>query len=199
MPRTIDFKRVSTLLGHLYCGPDKNSNTISLWVKFFKGVLNSQEVKRLFEAFAGNAGYLHARSPRMMVWSNSANPDNWTPTWCQNFFNKYNIQSVFGATLGPDGKVLHSRQRKSTMNELVYNDTTGDFEEKKPSLPSRKKVNTAKSLSSFSDEDLYAELQRRDEERKAAAEFARKKSLVEEFLNAYELTMDDLMQIAEVI
>ena len=55
------------------------------------------------------------------------------------------------------------------------------------------------NLKDFSDEELLAELQRREDERNAAEELARKKALVEEFLTAYDLTMDDLMQIAEVI
>ena len=54
-------------------------------------------------------------------------------------------------------------------------------------------------LESFSDEELLAELQRREDERKAAAELARKKALVEEFLAAYDLTMNDLLEIAQVI
>ena len=55
------------------------------------------------------------------------------------------------------------------------------------------------SLSSFTDEQLFAELQRREEERKAAEELARKKTLVEEFLAANNLTMGDLLDIAQVI
>ena len=175
--KNIDFRRVSTILGNLYCGPDKNSNTIKLWQKSFKGVLNAQEAKRLFEAFAGDANYLIARTTRMMVWNKSANPDNWTATWCENFFKKHGIQSVFGMTCGPDGKALHPRKRSDKS----------------------RKSGSKKDLSAFSDEDLIAELQRRDDERKAAEEFARKKALIEEFLSTYDLAVDDLLEIAQVI
>ena len=79
-----------------------------------------------------------------------------------------------------------------------YGKTKSEISEK-PSLPSRKKKAASKNLSEFSDEELYAELQRREEERKAAEELARKKALIEEFLTAYNLTIDDLLQVAEVI
>lgn len=69
----------------------------------------------------------------------------------------------------------------------------------KPSLPSRKRVASKKNLSAFSDEELYAELQRRDDERKAAEKLAKNKALVEEFMTAYDLTIDDILQVAEVI
>ena len=207
--REIAANRISTILSNLYSGPDKNRNTIKLWQNAFKGVLNAQEAKRLFEAFAGEAGYLAAKSPRIMVWTKVANPSNWTPAWCENFFKKYSIKSVYGMTLGADGKALHPRKKKSVMTDLVYNEVTDDFESPnqvatpKETLiePCKEEVDIDKMpiLKDFSDEELLAELQRREDERKAAEELARKKALVEEFLTAYDLTMDDLMQIAEVI
>lgn len=205
---TINFNRVSTILGNLYSGPDKNRNTIKLWQNTFKGVLNTQEAKRLFEAFAGESGYLAAKSPRIMIWTNAANPSNWTSSWCENFFKKYSIKSVYGMTLGPDGKALHPRKKKSAMTDLVYNEATGDFEAsnqvatpKEVLIEPCKEVDIDKMpiLKDFSDEELLAELQRREDERKAAEELARKKAIVIEFLEAYGLTMDDLLAVAEVI
>lgn len=209
---TINFNRVSTILSNLYSGPDKNRNTIKLWQNAFKGVLNAQEAKRLFEAFAGEPGYLAAKSPRIMVWTSAANPSNWTSPWCENFFKKYSIKSVYGMTLGADGKALHPKKRKSAMTDLVYNEVTGDFESPNQVAtpkevliePCREEVDIDKmpiwaNLKDFSDEELLAELQRREDERKAAEELASKKALVAEFLEAYGLTMEDLLSVAEVI
>ena len=68
-----------------------------------------------------------------------------------------------------------------------------------PEVSTCNEETTVHRLESFTDEELLAELQRREDERKAAAELARKKALVEEFLAAYNLTMDDLLEIAQVI
>ena len=190
MAKNINFKRVATLLDHLYCGPDKNSNTITLWQKTFKGVLNAQEARRLFEAFAGDAGYLLARSPRMMVWSKSANPQNWTEKWVENFFSDNAIQSSFGMKTGPDGKALWHRPSKSSTDEAAAS------EEDIAALAALK---LKLQLSEYSDEELLAELQRRDDERKAAEERERKRRLIEEFLATWDLTIEDLLQYNQVI
>jgi hypothetical protein len=51
---------------------------------------------------------------------------------------------------------------------------------------------SSRDLSSFTDEELYAELQRRENERKAAEELARKKALIDKFLADTGLTVNDL-------
>lgn len=81
-------------------------------------------------------------------------------------------------------------------SDIVYDECTGDFVPKEQPESS---VASVRTLEDYSDEDLLAELQRREDARKAAAEFARKKSLVEEFLAAYDMTKEDLLEIAEVI
>ena len=79
-----------------------------------------------------------------------------------------------------------------------YGKTKSEISEK-PSLPSRKKVVSSKNLSEFSDEELYAELQRRDEERRAAERRAHVKDLLDEFLTTWEITKEDVLEYLEVI
>jgi len=176
MAKQIDFSRVANKLVLIY-SQHKTDNTLSVWKKEFKDILNASEVKRLYELFSGELQLLQSAGGRNLCWSNHANKDNFTRTWSETIFKKYGIQSVFGPTMGADGKALHPRTNYIRKPAPV---TTG-------------------SLSSFTDEQLLAELQRREEERKAAEELARKKALVEEFLAAYNLTMDDLLDIAQVI
>lgn len=98
-------------------------------------------------------------------------------------------------------------QKTEDPSQLVYDERTGDFVPKgqleSPVAPEGQLFDCsgtlANTLDAFTDEQLLAELQRREEERKAAEELARKKALVEEFLAAYDLTMDDLLDIAQVI
>lgn len=99
-------------------------------------------------------------------------------------------------TLGTDGKAIHPRKKKSAMTDLVITAPKEVILE-----PCKEEVDIDKMpiLKDFSDEELLAELQRREDERKAAEELARKKAIVIEFLEAYGLTMDDLLAVAEVI
>lgn len=177
MAKRIDFSRVANKLVLIY-SQHKTDNNLSVWKKEFKYILNAAEVKRLYELFSGELQLLQSTGGRNLSWSKHANKDNFTSAWSETIFKKYGVQSVFGPTMGPDGKVLHPRTNYT----------------RKPAP-----VAATGSLSSFTDEQLIAELQRREDERKAAEEFARKKALVEEFLTAYNLTMNDLLEIAQVI
>ena len=67
---------------------------------------------RFFEVFSGDLALLMARNKIYFEWSDHANSDNWTAEWIENVFNKHNIISKFGPTLGPDGKMLHPRPIK---------------------------------------------------------------------------------------
>lgn len=206
MAKQIDFSRVANKLVLIY-SQHKTDNNLSIWKKEFKDILNAAEVKRLYELFSGDLQLLQSTGGRNLSWSKHANKDNFTRTWSETIFKKYGIQSVFGPTMGADGKALHPRtnytrkQKATNMSELVYDERTGDFVPKgqleSPVAPEGEVLSN--DLSSFTDEQLLAELQRREEERKAAEELARKKALVEEFLAAYNLTMDDLLEIVQVI
>lgn len=208
MAKRIDFSRVANKLVLIY-SQHKTDNNLSVWKKEFKDILNAAEVKRLYELFSGDLQLLQSTGGRNLSWSKHANKDNFTRDWSETIFKKYGIQSVFGPTLGVDGKVLHPRTnytRKTTnMSELIYDERTGDFVPKEqlesPIAPEGQQFDCSGALiddlSSFTDEQLLAELQRRKEERKAAEELARKKALVEEFLAVYSLTMDDLLKIAQ--
>lgn len=58
-------------------------------------------------------------------------------------------------------------------------------------------VKVSSDLSSFTDEELYAELQRREDERKAAEERKRKISIINTFLIENNLSIDDLKLIIQ--
>lgn len=209
MAKQIDFSRVANKLVLIY-SQHKTDNTLSIWKKEFKDILNAAEVKRLYELFSGELQLLQSTGGRNLSWSNRANKDNFTRTWSETIFKKYGIQSVFGPTLGVDGKAIHPRtnytrkQKTGNMSELVYDERTGDFVPKgqleSPVAPEGKTFDCSgvlsKDLSSFTDEELLAELQRR---KAAAEELARKKALVKEFLTAYNFTIEDLLKIAQVI
>lgn len=95
-------------------------------------------------------------------------------------------------------------RKKTAMSDLVYDDRTGEFvpkgQEEAPTItPVKNETLQENYLAKFSDEELLAELQHREDERKAAEELAKKKVLVQEFLETWGLSLDDLLQIAEVI
>lgn len=173
---TISFKRVATLLTTLYSGAGKNRNTIVLWQKYFSNCLSLSQAKLLFEAFS-EAGYLLAKSTRILVWSKSAQPDNWTEGWVENFFKKYEIPA--------EDRSKYRLKSSYSVSECIPDETQEETD--------------IRILGQFTDDDLLAELQRREEVRKAEEELARKKALVEEFLTTWGLTLDDLLQIAKVI
>ena len=158
-----------------WCAEQSGRTCEAMFTKFMADVLTKGEAKRFFEVYA-NEPILRFYSSRMC-----------TITVHQDHFNDKAVEEV-ASSIDLAEKIDPRYGKPRSAAEVV----------EKPSLPSRKKV-TSKNLSEFSDEELYAELQRRDEERKAAEELARKKALIEEFLAAYNLTIDDLLQVAEVI
>ena len=173
---TVSFKRVAALLTTLYSGAGKTRNTIALWQKYFSDCLSLSQAKLLFEAFS-EAGYLLAKSARILVWSKIANPDNWTEGWVENFFEKYDIPA--------EDRSKYRLKSSYSVSECVPDETQEETD--------------IRILGQFTDDDLLAELQRREEVRKAEEELARKKALVEEFLTTWGLTLDDLLQVAKVI
>ena len=198
MAKQIDFSRVANKLVLIY-SQHKTDNNMSTWKKAFKDILNAQEAKRLYELFSGELQLLQSTGGRNLCWSNSTNKDNFTRDWCKTLFEKYGIQSVFGPTLGVDGKMLHPRANCTRTSESVSDKRASKLVVKEPASSEESSYNPLHTLKSFTDEELLAELQRREDERKAAAELARKKALVDEFLAAYDMTIDDLLEIAQVI
>lgn len=157
-----------------WCAEQSGRTCEAMFIRFMEDVLTKGEAKRFFEVYM-NEPILKFYSSRMC-----------TITVHQDHFNDKAVEEV-ASSINLAEKI-----------DPRYGKTKSEISEK-PSLPSRKKKAASKNLSEFSDEELYAELQRREEERKAAEELARKKALIEEFLTAYNLTIDDLLQVAEVI
>ena len=108
MAKELDYSRIANKLVLIYSG-HKTDNTLSVWTKEFKDILNAQEVKRLYELFSGALCLLVSNGGRKLTWTDRANKDNFTSKWCKSVFEKHGIQTVFGPTLGPDGKALHPR------------------------------------------------------------------------------------------
>jgi hypothetical protein len=156
-----------------WCAEQSGRTCEAMFIRFMADVLTNTEAKRFFDAYA-NEPILRFYSPRMC-----------TITVHQDHFNDDAVDEM--AQVINLAETIDPRYKGSKSAPLV-----------KVSLPSRKEVSLNKDLSSFSDEELYTELQRRDEARKAAEELARKKTLVTEFMEAYGLTEADILQVFDV-
>ena len=107
-----DFKRICTKLELLHDGPDKHRQTLTLWYAQFKGLLSQSEIKRMFEAFSGDLGQLHALSPRILEWSKESNTDNFSPKWLASVFKKHGIQTIREIKVKPE-KLVSEHKEKS--------------------------------------------------------------------------------------
>lgn len=110
MTREIQYSRISTKLQNLKAAHPQDV-TIKLWRETFKSLINGGEAMRFFEVFSGDLALLMARNKVYFMWSDHANPANWTPKWVENIFQKYDIISKFGPTT-VNGKALHPRRPK---------------------------------------------------------------------------------------
>lgn len=101
-------------------------------------------------------------------------------SWDGTDFRKWNgLQSEIATILG-------------AMNECPAEKANPTYYKEKSTNDVKIVEYISKDLSSFSDDELYAELQRREDERKAAEELARKKALIDKFLADTGLTINDL-------
>lgn len=157
-----------------WCAEQSGRTCEAMFIRFMSEVLTKGEAKRFFEVYM-NEPILKFYSSRMC-----------TITVHQDHFNDKAVEEV-ASSINLSEKI-----------DPRYGKTKSEISEK-PSLPSRKKKAASKNLSEFSDEELYAELQRRDEERRAAERRAHVKDLLDEFLATWEITKEELLEYCEVI
>ena len=157
-----------------WCAEQSGRTCEAMFIRFMEDVLTKGEAKRFFEVYM-NEPILKFYSSRMC-----------TITVHQDHFNDKAVEEV-ASSINLAEKI-----------DSRYGKTKSEISEK-PSLPSRKKKEASKNLSEFSDEELYAELQRRDEERRAAERRAHVKDLLDEFLTTWEITKEDVLEYLEVI
>lgn len=157
-----------------WCAEQSGRTCEAMFIRFMSDALTKGEAKRFFEVYM-NEPILKFYSSRMC-----------TITVHQDHFNDKAVEEV-ASSINLAEKI-----------DPRYGKTKSEISEK-PSLPSRKKKEVSKNLSEFSDEELYAELQRRDEERRAAERRAHVKDLLDEFLATWEITKEELLEYCEVI